>query len=170
MSPCARCAPVWPGVVVAAQKWRGIYPGGPRARVARTRLAWHVGGGAGAARHIPWGATCARCAHPFRLAGDSGGGSPPSVVGFARRHWPQTTGASAPRTLSSKRPSQIAIRIKDAKLQINPGDTVAIVLPNHTNNQAGVAFAKAGVEEARRKGFIVGPIEVWFSDKTKIEF
>ena len=56
------------------------------------------------------------------------------------------------------------------KMQIGSGDTVAIYLPNHNNNEIGRSFAEAGIAEARRKGNIIGPIEVWFSDKTKITF
>ncbi len=50
------------------------------------------------------------------------------------------------------------------------GDTIAIFLPNHRNSESGRAFAEEGIAEARRKGWIKGPIEVWFSNKTKIEY
>ena len=73
------------------------------------------------------------------------------------------------KRVTSTNPSQIASNIKKAGSQINNGDTVAIVLPNHKNNEIGRNFAREGVDEARRKGFIKGPIEVWFSDKTKID-
>ena len=49
-------------------------------------------------------------------------------------------------------------------------DGVAIVLANHKNSKAGRDFANNGIAEARRKGLIKGPIEVWFSDKTKITY
>jgi hypothetical protein len=67
-------------------------------------------------------------------------------------------------------PSQVAKRIKQAKDQIDEGDTVALYFPNHSNCATARKLAKDGVDEARRKGDIKGPIEVWFSDKTKIEF
>ena len=74
------------------------------------------------------------------------------------------------KRVTGSNPSKIASNIKKAGLQIKEGETVAIVLPNHKNDEAGRNFAKAGVDEARRKGYIKGPIEVWFSDKTKIDF
>lgn len=74
------------------------------------------------------------------------------------------------KRVTSTNPSKIASNIEKAGLQISDGETVAIVLPNHINDEAGRNFAKAGVDEAKRKGYIKGPIEVWFSDKTKIEF
>ena len=74
------------------------------------------------------------------------------------------------KTVGSGKPSQIAKQLDRAREQIADGDTVAIYLPNQTNNRAGNDFAKAGVHEARRKGYVKGPIEVWFSDKTKVEY
>lgn len=74
------------------------------------------------------------------------------------------------KRVTSSNPSKISSNIEKAGLQISEGETVAIVLPNHKNNESGKKFAKAGIDEARRKGFIKGPIEVWFSDKTKIDF
>lgn len=68
--------------------------------------------------------------------------------------------------ITSKNASKISTRIGEAAGQIQNGDTVAIYLPNHRNTQSGRDFAKAGIAEARRKGLIKGPIEVWFSDKT----
>ena len=32
------------------------------------------------------------------------------------------------------------------------------------------SFVSKGIDEARRKGYIKGPVEVWFSDKTKITY
>ena len=74
------------------------------------------------------------------------------------------------KRVTSSNPSKISSNIEKAGLQISEGEIVAIVLPNHKNNDSGRKFAKAGIDEARRKGFIKGPIEVWFSDKTKIDF
>ena len=70
----------------------------------------------------------------------------------------------------SPNPGKIASNIKKADQQISDGDTIAIYLPNHRNNESGRKFADDGIAEARRKGWIKGPIEVWFSDKTKIEY
>lgn len=72
------------------------------------------------------------------------------------------------KRITSNSPSKIADRIKSANGQIGEDDTIAIVLPHHKNSETGRAFAEAGIAEARRKGLIKGPIEVWFSDKTKI--
>ena len=66
----------------------------------------------------------------------------------------------------SKNPSKISTRIGEANKQIDKGDTIAIYLPNHRNSKTGLEFAQKGIDEARRKGLIKGPIEVWFSDKT----
>lgn len=66
--------------------------------------------------------------------------------------------------------SQIASQIDKARGQIREGDTVAIYLPNRCYSQENIDFAKKGVDEARRKGFIKGPIEVWFADKKSISF
>ena len=74
------------------------------------------------------------------------------------------------KAVTSSKASKIADNLKKAKGQIAPGDTVAIYLPTHNNNEIGRSFAEAGIAEARRKGNIIGPIEVWFSDKTKITF
>ncbi len=74
------------------------------------------------------------------------------------------------KAVVSPKTRKISDNIKNAKGQIKPGDTVAIYLPNHRSSEAGRSFAEAGIAEARRKGYIIGPIEVWFSDKTKIIF
>jgi len=74
------------------------------------------------------------------------------------------------KRITSTNPSKIASNIKKANEQIHDGDTIAIVLPNHKNNKEGRDFVETGIAEARRKGLIKGPIEVWFSDRTKIEY
>ena len=74
------------------------------------------------------------------------------------------------KRITSSNPSKIASNIKKANEQIHDGDTIAIVLPGHKNSKTGREFAEAGIAEARRKGLIKGPVEVWFSDKTKIEY
>lgn len=74
------------------------------------------------------------------------------------------------KRVTSPNSSKIAANIKKANEQIYAGDTIAIYLPNHRNSETGRKFAEAGIAEARRKGYIIGPIEVWFSDKTKISY
>lgn len=74
------------------------------------------------------------------------------------------------KKISSNNPSQIAKELKNAYGQIGDGDTVALYLPNRRNCKEDNDFVKAGIEEARRKGYIRGPIEAWYSDKTKVDF
>jgi hypothetical protein len=74
------------------------------------------------------------------------------------------------KMILSNKSSQVATQIKHARDQIGEGDTVALYFPNHSNCATARKLAKDGVDEARRKGDIKGPIEVWFSDKTRIEF
>ena len=74
------------------------------------------------------------------------------------------------KQVTSSNPSKIATNIKKANQQISDGDTIAIYLPNHKNDEDGRSFAEEGLSEARRKGWIKGPVEVWFSDKTKIDY
>ncbi|MGM9570109.1 MAG: hypothetical protein ACI3XC_08510 [Phascolarctobacterium sp.] len=75
------------------------------------------------------------------------------------------------KRVTSSNPSKLATEIKHGMKQL-PNDgkgTVAIYLPNHTNNSEGVIHARKGFEEALRKGWINGHVEVWFNDKTKLE-
>ena len=74
------------------------------------------------------------------------------------------------KRITSSNPSKISTRIGEAAGQINEGDTVAIFLPNHRNTESGRALAEAGIAEAKRKGYIKGPVEVWFSDKTCVHY
>ncbi len=74
------------------------------------------------------------------------------------------------KRITSDNPSKIATRIKEASGQIKDGDTIALYLFKHTNSSSGIEFARKGIAEARRKGYIKGPIEVWFNDKTKVDF
>ena len=66
--------------------------------------------------------------------------------------------------------SNIAKNIHKASGQIDNGDTVALFFEGRKNTTANRDFVLKGFEEARRKGYIKGPIEVWFADKTKIEY
>lgn len=76
------------------------------------------------------------------------------------------------KRITSNNPSAMARRIAEGFTQFAEGqkDTVAIVLPNHKNDERGLKFAKSGYDEAVRKGYVQGNVEVWFSNKTKIEF
>jgi hypothetical protein len=76
------------------------------------------------------------------------------------------------KRVTSENPSKISFRIAEGFEQFVPGQegTVAIVLPNHKNDPKGISFAKVGFDEAKRKGFVIGEVEFWFSDKTKVVF
>lgn len=74
------------------------------------------------------------------------------------------------KAITSTNTSKIASNIEKANKQINIGDTIAIFLVNHQNNQDGLTFAENGIAEAKRKGLIKGPVEIWFSDKTKATY
>lgn len=75
------------------------------------------------------------------------------------------------KRITSSNPSKIASRIKQGFSQFPEGreDTVAIYLPNHNNTETSRAFAREGFYEAKRKGWVKGHVEIWFSDKTKID-
>lgn len=71
------------------------------------------------------------------------------------------------KQVTSQNPSKIATHIKEANNQIAEGDTIAFYLPHRTSSKESIEFVEKGIEEARRKNYIKGPIEVWFSDKIK---
>ena len=70
---------------------------------------------------------------------------------------------------TSKNPSQMAKNIREGFVQVGENGIVAIYLPHRTNCPSAIKFAKEGYTEAQRKGWLKGPVEVWFSDKTKID-
>lgn len=74
------------------------------------------------------------------------------------------------KQISSSNPSKIATNIAKANKQISDGDTIALYMSKHNNSETGRKFVEAGIAEARRKGLIHGPIEVWFKDKTYITY
>lgn len=76
------------------------------------------------------------------------------------------------KRVTSDNPSKMAVRIHEGFTQFRSGqeDTVAIYLPKHRNSSTGIEFARSGYEEAVRKGWVTGHVEVWFSDKTRITF
>lgn len=74
------------------------------------------------------------------------------------------------KQVTSKNPSKVASNIKKAFRQVGDGGTVAIYLPNHTKCNSAISFVTKGFKEAQRKGFVKGPVEVWFNDKKNICF
>ena len=73
------------------------------------------------------------------------------------------------KQVSSKNPSQMAKNIKNAFTQVGEDGTVAVYLPHRSNCKSSIEFAREAFEEAERKGWIKGHVEVWFNDKTKID-
>ena len=75
------------------------------------------------------------------------------------------------KRVTSENPSKLATNIGDAFTHFSAGQegTAAIYLPNHKNSETGRRFAMEGFAEAKRKGWVTGHVEVWFSDKTKID-
>lgn len=71
------------------------------------------------------------------------------------------------KQVTSQNPSKIATHIKEANEQIAPGDAIALYFPNRTYSRESNSFVEQGIAEARRKNYIKGPVEVWFSDKKK---
>lgn len=70
----------------------------------------------------------------------------------------------------SSNPSKIATELKRGTTQL-PKDgtgTVAIYLPNFSNDAEGIAHVTKGYNEAVRKNFVKCHVEVWFKDKTKL--
>ena len=74
------------------------------------------------------------------------------------------------KQVTSQNPSKIATHIKEANEQIATGDTIALYFSNRSRSPESISFVEQGVAEARRKKYIRGPVEVWFSDKTKITY
>jgi len=74
------------------------------------------------------------------------------------------------KRVTSKNPSMVASNIKKGFSQFPEGkeDTVAIYLPGCCNNEKGRKHAQTGFDEAKRKGWVKGTVEVWFSDKTRM--
>lgn len=66
--------------------------------------------------------------------------------------------------------SNIAKKIHQASSQISSGDTVVLYFEGRNKTQDNIDFVVKGIEEAQRKNYIKGPIEVWFADKNKIIF
>ena len=65
--------------------------------------------------------------------------------------------------------SKLATNIGNAFEQVNKDGTVAIYLPNIKRNEMGEKFAQEGFAEAQRKGWVVGNVEVWFSDTKSVK-
>lgn len=73
------------------------------------------------------------------------------------------------KATTSNNPSQLAKNIKEGFEQVGKDGTVAIYLPGKANNGSNREFVQKGYDEAVRKGHVIGKVEVWFSDKTKLE-
>lgn len=67
--------------------------------------------------------------------------------------------------------SRIAENIRNGFEQLagEGGGTIALYDANHNQSQDRISFILKGIDEARRKGWIKGPIEVWFKDKTCVK-
>ena len=74
------------------------------------------------------------------------------------------------KQITSTNPSKVASNLKKGFQQVGEGGTVAIYLPHRTNCPSAIKFIKDGLAEANRKGLVKGPVEVWFKDKTKVDF
>ncbi len=70
---------------------------------------------------------------------------------------------------TSKNPAQMAKNIKEGFEQVGENGTVAVYLSHRSNCTSATDFAREAFEEAQRKGWVKGPVEVWFNDKTKID-
>ena len=74
------------------------------------------------------------------------------------------------KQVTTNNPSQLAKNIKRAFEQVGDGGTVALYLPERDKNSRVTRdFINNGYQEAMRKGFVKGSVEVWFDDKTKID-
>ena len=71
---------------------------------------------------------------------------------------------------TSKNPSQMAKNLREGFDQVGAGGTVAVYLPHRSNCPSAIKYATEGYMEAQRKGWLKGTVEVWFNDKTHIEF
>jgi len=71
------------------------------------------------------------------------------------------------KSVFTNNPVAISRRIEKAGKQISIGDTVAIYLPKAKHNKAGIDLAKEGINRAKAKKCVIGPIEVWYSDKER---
>lgn len=69
----------------------------------------------------------------------------------------------------SANPSKLATNIGDAFDQVKEGGTVAIYLSKMKRNEASEKFARDGFAEAQRKGWVVGKVEIWFSDTKSVD-
>lgn len=74
------------------------------------------------------------------------------------------------KQILSSNSSRIADNIQYGfeQLASEGGGTVALYDINHNQSLDRLSFIQKGVDEAKRKGWVKGPIEVWFKDKTKV--
>ncbi len=66
--------------------------------------------------------------------------------------------------------SRIAENIRHGfeQLASEGGGTIALYDANHNQSLERLSFIQKGIDEAKRKGWVKGPIEVWFKDKIKV--
>jgi hypothetical protein len=70
---------------------------------------------------------------------------------------------------TSKNASQLAKNIKEGFEQVGDAGTVSVYLPGRSrNSKSTIDFVNNGYQEAVRKGYVKGTVEVWFNDKTRI--
>ena len=68
----------------------------------------------------------------------------------------------------SKNPSKLATNIDNAFNQVKEGGTVAIYLSKMKRSDVSERFAREGFAEAQQKGWVIGKVEVWFSDTKSV--
>jgi len=68
----------------------------------------------------------------------------------------------------STNPSKLATNIGAAFEQVKEGGTVAIYLSKMSRNETSERFVREGFAEAQRKGWVVGKVEIRFSDTKSV--
>ncbi|MCD8295196.1 MAG: hypothetical protein LUE27_08150 [Clostridia bacterium] len=74
------------------------------------------------------------------------------------------------KSLATEHPGQIAKEINKGFVKFNNGysGTVELCLSGLSNNAFSRNLVQQGIDYANRKGYIKGPIRVWFSDNSNI--
>ncbi len=73
------------------------------------------------------------------------------------------------KKVTSTNPSQMAKNIREGFAQVGEEGTVAVYLPHHSNCASAVGFSRVAFAEALRKHWVIGHVEVWFNDRTRID-
>lgn len=63
----------------------------------------------------------------------------------------------------------MAKNIREGFAQVGEEGTVAVYLPHHSNCASAVGFSRVAFAEALRKHWVIGHVEVWFNDRTRID-